>query len=170
MKKILLLFLCLYFPLLAFNQTTFKGKKLNYSFTIPSGWHIKDNFYSQETDGKIIDGKGNSFIVTISKTDQANTQTAEKYFGSYTTSELETLLSSEVGKVKIIERKTYIIDSKTYYYIYHLTTASDGFKTYSKMYFYNLKYYCIVLNATCLEKYIYETKTAFAQIIASFKY
>ena len=170
MKKIVVICFVSILPFLAFSQNVFKGKKLNYSFTIPAGWYMKNEMYSASTDGKVIDGKGNSFIVTIQNASVPNSQTAVEYFGTKSSIELESLFSQSDNKVKILARNTVVIDGKAFYYIYTMTTYTDGFKTYDKSYSYNLKTYSIVLNACCLEKYINETKSIFAQIISSFKF
>ena len=47
-------------------QQRFKSPKYGYSFTIPDGWRIKNQIILLDTDVKIVDDKGNSFIVSVS--------------------------------------------------------------------------------------------------------
>lgn len=61
----LTLFVFLYSTLQVFSQTKFTSSKYNYSFIIPDGWHVKDKIFNPDVDAKIVDGKGNSFIVSI---------------------------------------------------------------------------------------------------------
>jgi hypothetical protein len=60
-----LLILLVLFPITNFSQTKFTSSKYNYSFIIPDDWYVKDKIYNPDVDAKIVDGKGNSFIVSI---------------------------------------------------------------------------------------------------------
>ena len=58
-----LLFFLVLIPITNFSQTKFTSSKYNYSFIIPDGWHVKEKIFNPDVDAKIVDGKGNSFIV-----------------------------------------------------------------------------------------------------------
>lgn len=77
-----LLFLLVLLPITNFSQTKFTSTKYNYSFIIPDGWHVKDKIFNPDVDAKIVDGKGNSFIVFVKTFPTATKLTAKQQMES----------------------------------------------------------------------------------------
>jgi hypothetical protein len=88
MQKTLLFFLVL-LPITNFSQTKFTSTKYNYSFIIPDGWHVKDKIFNPDVDAKIVDGKGNSFIVSIKTFPTSTNLTATQQMESTSNQEME---------------------------------------------------------------------------------
>ena len=88
-----------------FSQTKFTSTKYNYSFIIPDGWHVKDKIFNPDVDAKIVDGKGNSFIVSIKTFPTATKLTAKQQMESTTNQEMEEQFNAVYGTAKVIKIK-----------------------------------------------------------------
>ena len=101
-----LLILLILFPITNFSQTKFTSSKYNYSFIIPEGWHVKDKIFNPDVDAKIVDGKGNSFIVSIKTFPTATKLTAKQQMESTTNQEMEEQFNAVYGTAKVIKRSS----------------------------------------------------------------
>jgi hypothetical protein len=165
----LILFLVL-LPITNFSQTKYTSVKYNYSFVIPDGWHVKDKIYNPDVDAKIVDGKGNSFIVSI-KTFPTSTQlTAKQQMESTTNQEMEEQFNAVYGTAKVIKRGTVFVGLKECYYIHLLTPFQDGLQLYHKEFYYSEGYRILSIDACSIETYLDETTPAFAIMIDTFKF
>lgn len=157
-------------PLNMMGQTRFTSSKYNYSFVFPEGWHRNDKIQSPDVDAKIVDGKGNSFIVSVKSFPTSTDLTAKQQIEDASNQELEEQFNAVYGETKIVKRGTVSLGLQEFYYIHLLTPFQDGFKLYHKMFFYSEGYKMISIDAAAIETYIPETSPAFAIMISSFEF
>jgi hypothetical protein len=169
MQKTLLFFLIL-FPIANFGQTKFISTKYNYSFIIPDGWHVKDKIFIPDVDAKIVDGKGNSFIVSIKTFPTSTKLTAKQQMESTSNKELEEQFDALYGTTKVIKRGSVVVGLKESYYIHLLTPFQNGLQLYHKQFMYSEGYRVLSIDACSIETYLDETTPAFAIMIDTFKF
>ncbi len=109
-----------------FSQTKFTSSNYNYSFIIPDGWHVKDKIFNPDVDAKIVDGKGNSFVVTIKTFPTSTKLTAKQQMEFMTTQEMEEQFNAVYGTAKIIKRGSVSVGLKEFYYFHLLTPFQNG--------------------------------------------
>lgn len=153
-----------------FSQTKFTSSKYNYSFIIPDGWHVKDKIFNPDVDAKIVDGKGNSFIVSIKTFPTATKLTIKQQMAPITTQELEEEFNAVYGTVRIVKRGTFQIDLKEFYYLHMLTPFESGLQLYHKQFAYSYGNKVMSIDACSIETYMYETTPAFAIMLDTFKF
>lgn len=164
-----LLILLVLFPITNFSQTKFTSSKYNYSFIIPDGWYVKDKIYNPDVDAKIVDGKGNSFIVSIKTFPTATKQTIKQQMAPINTQELEEQFNAVYGTARIVKRGTFIIDLKEFYYLHMLTPFENGLQLYHKQFAYSFGNRVLTIDACSIETYLDETTPAFAIMLDTFK-
>ena len=152
------------------SQTKFTSAKYNYSFIIPDGWHVKDKIFNPEVDAKIVDGKGNSFIVSIKTFPTSTKLTVKQQMESTTNQEMEEQFNAVYGTAKVIKRGSVFVGLKECYYIHLLTPFQDGLQLYHKNFYYSEGYRILSIDACSIETYLYETTPAFALMIDTFKF
>ena len=153
-----------------FSQTKFTSSKYNYSFIIPDGWHVKDKIFNPDVDAKIVDGKGNSFIVSIKTFPTATQLTATQQMESTTNQEMEEQFNAVYGTAKVVKRGSVFVGLKECYYIHLLTPFQDGLQLYHKEFYYSEGYRILTIDACSIETYLDETTPAFAIMIDTFKF
>jgi hypothetical protein len=168
MQKTLLLILVL-LPITNFSQTKFTSAKYNYSFIIPDGWHVKDKIYNPDVDAKIVDGKGNSFIVSIKTFPTATKLKAKQQMESTSNQEMEEQFNAIYGTAKVIKRGSVFVGLKECYYFHLLTPFQDGLQLYHKQFIYSEGYRILSIDACSIETYLDETTPAFAIMLDTFK-
>jgi hypothetical protein len=151
------------------GQTKFTSSKYNYSFIIPDGWHVKDKIFNPDVDAKIVDGKGNSFIVSIKTFPTTTKQTIKQQMVPITTQELEEQFNAVYGTARIVKRGTFIIDLKEFYYLHMLTPFENGLQLYHKQFAYSYGNRVLTIDACSIETYLDETTPAFAIMLDTFK-
>jgi len=164
------LFLLALFPIINFGQTKFTSSKYNYSFVIPDGWHAKNKIYNPDVDAKIVDDKGNSFIVSIKTFPTSTILTAKQQMESTTNQEMEEQFNAVYGTARIIKRGSVFVGFKECYYIHLLTPFQDGLQLYHKMFYYSEGYRILSIDACSIETYLDETTPAFAIMVDTFKF
>ena len=152
------------------SQTKFTSSKYNYSFIIPDGWHVKDKIFNPDVDAKIVDDKGNSFIVSIKTFPTATKLTAKQQMESTTNQEMEEQFNAVYGAAKVIKRGSVFVGLKECYYIHLLTPFQDGLQLYHKEFYYSEGYRILSIDACSIETYLDETTPAFAIMIDTFKF
>lgn len=165
-----LLFLLVLLPVNNFSQTKFTSTKYNYSFIIPDGWHVKDKIFNPDVDAKIVDGKGNSFIVSIKTFPTATQLTATQQMESTTNQEMEEQFNAVYRTAKVVKRGSVFVGLKECYYIHLLTPFQDGLQLYHKEFYYSEGYRILTIDACSIETYLDETTPAFASMIDTFKF
>lgn len=152
------------------SQTKFTSAKYNYSFIIPDGWHVKDKIFNPEVDAKIVDGKGNSFIVSIKTFPTSTKLTVKQQMESTTNQEMEEQFNAVYGTAKVIKRGSVFVGLKECYYIHLLTPFQEGLQLYHKNFYYSEGYRILSIDACSIETYLDETTPAFALMIDTFKF
>lgn len=168
LTKILLFIVII--PLNLFGQTKFTSAKYNYSFIIPDGWHVKEKIFNPDVDAKIVDGKGNSFIVSIKTFPTSTKLTARQQMETTTNRELEEQFDAVFGNAKIVKRGVVYVGFKECYYIHLLTPFQNGLKLYHKQFLYSEGFRMLSVDACSIETYLDETTPAFAIMIDTFKF
>lgn len=166
-KLYILLFLI---SLNVFSQTKFTSTKYNYSFIIPDGWHAKDKIFNPDVDAKIVDGKGNSFIVSIKTFPTATKLSIKQQMAPISTQELEEQFNAVYGTARIVKRGTFLIDLKEFYYLHLLTPFQNGLQLYHKQFAYSYGNRVFTIDACSIETYLDETTPAFAIMLDTFKF
>jgi hypothetical protein len=154
----------------AISQTKFTSAKYNYSFIIPDGWHVKDKIFNPDVDAKIVDGKGNSFIVSIKTFPTSTKLTAKQQMETTSNQEMEDQFNAVYGTAKIVKRGVVYVGLKECYYIHLLTPFQDGLQLYHKQFIYSEGYKILSIDACSIETYLDETTPAFALMIDTFKF
>ena len=165
-----LLLIVVLFPIVNFGQSKFISTKYNYSFIIPDGWHVNDKIFNPDVDAKIVDGKGNSFIVSIKTFPTSTKLTAKQQMESTPNQELEEQFDALYGTTKVIKRGSVVVGFKECYYIHLLTPFQNGLQLYHKQFIYSEGYRVLSIDACSIETYLNETTPAFAIMIDTFKF
>lgn len=152
------------------SQTKFTSSKYNYSFIIPDGWHAKDKIFNPDVDAKIVDGKGNSFIVSIKTFPTATKLTIKQQMAPVSTQELEEQFNAIYGTARIVKRGSFLIDLKEFYYYHLLTPYQNGVQLYHKQFVYSYGNKVISIDACSIKTYLDETTPAFAIMLDTFKF
>jgi len=152
------------------GQTKFSSNRYTYSFIIPEGWYQKDQINNPDVDAKIVDGKGNSFIVSIKTFPTSTNQTAKQQLENTTNQQLEEQFNAVYGETKIVKRGTLNIGQKEFYYFHMLTPYIDGYKLYHKMFYYSEGFKMMTIDGCSIETYLNETSPAFAIMISTFEF
>jgi len=168
LKVIIVIFIVL--PSRCLGQTKFTSSKYNYSFIIPDGWRIKDKIFNPDVDAKIVDDKGNSFIISIVNFPTSTSLTAPQENKNISNSEFESQFNAVYGETKIVKRGSFIIDFKDFFFIHLLTPHKEGKKLYHKQFLYNEGYKVMSIDACSIETYINETTPAFAIMLNTLKF
>lgn len=164
------IFILVIIPSLSFGQTKFTSSKYNYTFVIPDGWHVKDKIYNPDVDAKIVDGKGNSFVISIVNFPTSTTLSAPQENANVSNSELEAQFDAVYGNTKIVKRGSFSISFKDFFFIHLLTPFENGGKLYHKQFFYNEGYKVMSIDACSIETYLDETSPAFAIMLNTLKF
>lgn len=165
-----LFFFLLLASLNVFSQTKFTSSKYNYSFIIPDGWHQKDKIFNPDVDAKIVDDKGNSFIVSVKTFPTSTKLTAKQQMESISNKQMEEQFNAVYGTTEIVKRGIVFIGLKEFYYFHLLTPYIDGYQLYHKQFIYSEGYRVLSIDACSIETYTDETAPAFAIMIDTFKF
>src|SRR5438105_673635 len=139
MKKIILSTFLGFASIVCFSQSIFKSSAYGYSFTIPEGWSIKDKIYTPGVDAKIVDGKGNSFIVSVKPIPaELKGVSTKQMLSNASNEELINNFCAAYDDCQILKRGTYFIEGKEFYYIHLSDPFKDGLRIIHKMFMYNL--------------------------------
>lgn len=167
-KKVFILLIVV--PLNLLGQTKFTSTKYNYSFVIPDGWHRKDKIQNPDVDAKIVDDKGNSFIVSVKTFATSTNLSARQQMEGASNQELEEQFNAIYGETEIVKRGTVYIGLKEFYYIHLLTPFQDGLKLYHKQFLYSEGKRMMSIDAACIEPFLDETTPSFAIMISTFEF
>jgi hypothetical protein len=165
-----LLFLLVLLPITILGQTQFTSIKYNYSFVMPDSWVQKDKIYNPDVDAKIVDGRGNSFIVSIIKFPTSTDLTAKQQMENVSNQELEEQFNAVYGDTEIVKRGRVFIGLKEFYYLHLLTPFKDGLKLYHKQFLYSEGYNMMSIDACSIETFVDENSPSFAIMLSTFKF
>lgn len=154
----------------SYSQTKFTSTKSDYSFVIPEGWYKKEKIYSPDVEAKIIDGKGNSFIVTVMPNPAPEFKTASQMMKGLTNQELKEQFDGLHGETTILKRGVIYLDGVEFYYIFMYTPFEGRLKLLHKQYAAIYKNKIISIDACAIENFVDETTPVFALMLNTFKF
>lgn len=154
----------------SYSQTKFTSTKSDYSFVIPEGWYKKEKIYSPDVEAKIIDGKGNSFIVTVIPNPAPEFKTASQMMKGLTNQELKEQFDGLHGETTILKRGVLFLDGVEFYYIFMYTPFQGQVKLLHKQYATIYKNKIISIDACAIESFVDETTPVFALILNTLKF
>ena len=162
--------LLLFTSLNVISQTKFTSAKSDYSFVIPEGWYKKEKIYNPDVEAKIIDGKGNSFIVTVIPNPAPEFKTASQMMKGLTNQELKEQFDGLHGETSIIKRGVIYLDGVEFYYIFMYTPFEGRLRLLHKQYAAIYKNKIITIAACAIETFTDETTPVFALMLNTFKF
>jgi len=162
--------LLLFTSLNVISQTKFTSVKSNYSFVIPEGWYKKEKIYNPDVEAKIIDGKGNSFIVTVIPNPAPEFKTASQMMKGLTNQELKEQFDGLHGETTILKRGVLFLDGVEFYYIFMNTPFQGRVKLLHKQYAAIYKNKIISIDACAIESFVDETTPVFALMLNTLKF
>jgi hypothetical protein len=141
MKKISWIFLLILFSNNTFSQTTFNSTKYPYTLIIPDGWRAKDKIYLPETDAKIVDDRGNSFIISVKALpSELNGRSAVKLLTSLPDDAIKASLSPGNFESLIINnRQPTNINGREFYYVSASAPFEGSLRLNHKIFYLNYK-------------------------------
>lgn len=171
MKYYTLVFLLAFTIIDVTAQELFKSAKYGYSFTIPDGWRIKNQIVLVDTDAKIVDDKGNSFIVSINPLPtEFKKTTAVNLLSKVSDKELINIWAPSYDNTYVIRRGITVVGGKEFYFV-HLSTPFEGkLRLIHKMFMYNWNGYSISIDCASLSSMTAETSVYFDVMLHSFKF
>jgi hypothetical protein len=152
------------------GQTVFKSPKYGYSFTVPDGWRVKDEIYLPGTDAKIVDGKGNSFIVTVKPlpADYRNVS-AKSLLEKSSNEELVELWASSYDNAYVLKRGSTFIADKEFYYVHMSFPYEGNLRLIHKMFMYNWKGNTVTIDCASISSMTAETSVYFEMMLKTLR-
>lgn len=163
------IFILVITPCLLFGQTKFTSSKYNYTFIIPDGWHVKDKIYNPDVDAKIVDGQGNSFIVTVLTFPSNEDEISIELMESLSDAEIKEQLDGLYTNAQLVKRGRIYIGFKPFYYTHFYVPFQNGLRLYHKTFFYIEGNKALCIDACSIETYTNQTTPAFAIMADTFK-
>ncbi len=151
-------------------QQFYRSPKFGYSLTIPSGWRVKDQIVMPNTDVKIVDDRGNSFVVSITPLpSEFRNTSATKLLSKASNQDLIDLWASTYSYSYIMKRGTTIVSGKEFYFAHLNCPFQDGLRLIHKMYMYNWKGRSVSIDCASISSMEDETSVYFDVMIQTFK-
>lgn len=166
----------LFFALSCFLQYTsaqqnFRSTKYGYSFTIPDGWRIKNQIVLPDTDAKIVDDRGNSFIISINRLPAEYKQTTSvKLLSKASDQDLIDIWAPSYDNSYILRRGITVIGGKEFYFVHMSSPFEGNLRLIHKMFMHNLNGISISIDCASISSMTEETSVYFDVIIHSFKF
>ena len=153
------------------GQTLFKSAKYGYSFTIPAGWRVKDQIVLPGTDAKIVDDKGNSFIITINPlpVEYKNT-TSKSLLEKATDQDLIELWASAYDNAYILRRGAKMVNGKEFYFVHMSCPFEGSLRLIHKMFMYNWKGNSVSIDCASISNMTAETSVYFDVMLETFRF
>ena len=157
--------------IISFSQANFKSYVYGYSFKIPDGWSIKDKIYNPGVDAKIVDGKGNSFVISVKKIPaELRGISTKEMFSSASNEEIINNFCAVYDDCSILKRGTYFIDGKEFYYIHLSEPFKDGLRLIHKMFMYNYQSNAYSIDCSAISSMTIDTSPFFDLMLNTFKF
>lgn len=163
-------FVFLLFSIAGYSQTKFTSSKSDYSFVIPEGWYKKDKIYNPDVDAKIIDGRGNSFVITVMPNPAPEFKTMTQMMKDLTNHELKEQFDGLHGETAIIKRGVVFFDGVEFYYIFMYSPFQGQVRLLHKQYAAIYKNKIISIDACSIETYVDQTTPFFALMLNTLKF
>jgi len=171
MKSFLFLFLISFTIEAATAQQSFKSSKYGYSFTIPEGWRIKNQIVLPETDAKIVDDKGNSFIVSIIPLPTEYKKiTSANILSKASDQDLIDIWAASYDNTYVLRRGITLVGGKEFYFV-HISSPFEGnLRLIHKMFMHNWNGYSISIDCASISSMTEETSVYIDVMLHSFKF
>lgn len=171
MKTNALILILWFTSITLFAQEVFKSSKYGYSFIIPDGWHVKSKIVLPETDAKIVDDRGNSFVVTIKPLTEAYKKvSAVKLFSDATDQELIDIFAPSYDNSYILRRGITVVGGKDFYFVHMSCPFEGNLRLIHKMFMCNRNGYSISIDCASISSMTEETSVYFDVMLRSFKF
>jgi hypothetical protein len=171
MKKIICIAKFLIILPFCYSQTPFKSTVYGYSFIVAEGWTIKDKIYTPGVDAKIVDGKGNSFVVSVNPLPaELKGVSTKQMFKDANEQEIINNFCAVYDDCRLLKRGTYFIDGKEFYYIHLSDPFKDGLRVIHKMFMYNYKENAYSIDCSAISSMTVDTSPFFDLMLRSFKF
>jgi hypothetical protein len=171
MKKFIFIFSFLAILPYCYGQKKFVSRDYGYSFVIPDGWKINNIINTPGVDAKIVDGKGNSFVISVKPLPAELIGVSTKQmFSDVTNEELINIFCAAYDDCKILKRGSTYIDTKEFYYIHFSDPFQDGLRLIHKMIMYNFKSKGYSIDCSAISSMTIDTSPTFDLMLSSFKF
>jgi len=151
-------------------QEQFRSSRYGYTFTILSGWRIKDQIVIPGTDAKIVDGRGNSFIVSINSLplEYGQMNTVDLLSNS-SDKDLIDIFAPTEDNAYILRRGITVISGKEFYFIHMSSPFQGNLRLIHKMFMYNWKGKAISIDCASISSMSEECSVYFDIMLRTFK-
>lgn len=152
-------------------QQKFTSAKYGYSFVFPPGWRIKTQITMPDTDAKIVDDRGNSFIVTIkSLPAEFRKISAIELLSKSTDQDLIDIWFSSFDNSYILRRGITVVGGKEFYFVHISCPFDDNLRLIHKMYMYNWNGRSISIDCASISSMTNETSVYFDVMLHTFHF
>ena len=153
------------------GQTVFKSSKYGYSFTIPEGWRVKDEIFLPGTDAKIVDDRGNSFVVTVKPLPaEFKSTNVITLLEKSSNEELIELWASSYDNAYVLKRGSTFIADREFYYVHMSFPFEGNQRLIHKMFMYNWKGYSVSIDCASISSMTSETSVYFEMMLKTFRF
>lgn len=172
MKKISWIFLLILISNNTISQTTFNSSKYPYSLMIPDGWRAKDKIYLPETDAKIVDDRGNSFIISVKALPtEFNGRSAVKLLTSLPDDAIKASLSpGNFESLIIYNRQPTNINGREYYYVSASAPFEGSLRLNHKIFYLNYKSKMYTIDCSSISSMTNEASVYFDLMLQTLKF
>lgn len=172
MKEALWIFLLIQFSNNTFSQTTFNSSKYPYTLIIPDGWRAKDKIYLPETDAKIVDDRGNSFIISVKALPtEFNGRSAVKLLTSLPDDAIKASLSpGNFESLIIYNRQPTNINGREYYYVRASAPFEGSLRLNHKIFYLNYKSKMYTIDCSSISSMTNEASVYFDLMLQTLKF
>lgn len=172
MKKISWIFLLILISNNTISQTTFNSSKYPYTLIIPDGWRAKDKIYLPETDAKIVDDRGNSFIISVKTLPtEFNGKSAVKLLTSLPDDAIKASLSpGNFESLIIYNRQPTNINGREYYYVSASAPFEGSLRLNHKIFYLNYKSKMYTIDCSSISSMTNEASVYFDLMLQTLKF
>ena len=172
MKKISWIFLLILISNNTISQTTFNSSKYPYTLIIPDGWRAKDKIYLPETDAKIVDDRGNSFIISVKALPtEFNGRSAVKLLTSLPDDAIKASLSpGNFESLIIYNRQPTNINGREYYYVSASAPFEGSLRLNHKIFYLNYKSKMYTIDCSSISSMTNEASVYFDLMLQTLKF
>jgi hypothetical protein len=156
----------------AFGQTIFESTKYPYNFTIPDGWKIKEKIYLPETDAKIVDDRGNSFIISVKALpSEFKGRSAVILLSSQSDDAIKASLSpGNFESLIIYNRHSTNINGREFYYVSASAPFEGSLRLNHKLFYFNYKSKMYTIDCSSISSMTNEASVYFDLMLQTLKF
>lgn len=171
MSRFILLCLFGFFAKNIAAQQVFQSSMYGYSFIIPEGWHVKSHIILPETDAKIVDDRGNSFIVTVKPLpSEFKGTTSINLLSKASDQDLIDLWVPSYDNSYVLRRGITIIGGKEFYFVHMSCPFEGNLRLIHKIFMHNWNGLSVSIDCASISSMSLETSVYFDLMLRSFKF